>query len=60
MKLQARRLLAVFDDEGRALVGTVFEGEQVKLIDCRGKERRGKVARIGAGSLALELAGVPR
>ena len=60
MKLETRRLLAVYDDEGRALTGTIFEGERVKMIDCRGKERHGRILRIGVASLALELAGMPR
>lgn len=53
MKLMQRRVLVLMDDEGREKLGEVNEGDEVQLLDARGRYKYGAVKRINAEGIIL-------
>lgn len=56
MQMMMKRLLAVMDGEGRKLQAVFFEGEQIRLIDRRGKWREGMLKRVTGDSVTIKEA----
>ena len=46
MQLIQERKLAIYDNEGRKKLGEVNEGDDIQLIDARGRYKYGSVKKV--------------